>query len=140
MTWAATSISGWLIAGMRTIKARHRMVRHGWKATACRASSAPDRGKTIRATFDPPTVITTTRPCASPRGKAGEAVVCLRSTRARRHDYGQEHGLDEDDGLENQECSQTRTRAIGARKSEPDATPENGAPASSETFRQGARA
>ena len=58
---------------------------------------------------------------ASPRGKAGEAV---------RHDYGQEHRLDEDGGLENQECSQ----------SEPDATPENVAPASSETFRQGNRA
>jgi len=59
---------------------------------------------------------------------------------ARRHDYGQEHGLDEDGGLENKECSHTRTRAIGARKSEPDATPENVAPAPSETFRQGNRA
>jgi hypothetical protein len=49
---------------------------------------------------------------------------------ARRHDYGQEHRLDEDGGLENQECSH----------SEPDATPENVAPASSETFRQGNRA
>lgn len=53
----------------------------------------------------------------------------------RRHDYGQEGGIDEDGGLENQECSRTRTRAIRARKSEPDATPEN-----SEAFRQGARA
>jgi hypothetical protein len=41
----------------------------------------------------------------SPRGKAGEAVVCLRPTGAGRRDYGQEHGLDEDGGLENQECS-----------------------------------
>src|SRR6476620_1449517 len=64
MTWAAISTNGWLIAGMTTIKARLRMVRHGWKTTACRASSAPDRGKTIRATFEPPTVITTMRPCA----------------------------------------------------------------------------
>ena len=43
-------------------------------------------------------------------------------------------------GSMNKECSHTRTRAIGARKSEPDATPENVAPASSETFRQGNRA
>jgi hypothetical protein len=50
---------------------------------------------------------------------------------ARRHDYGQEGGIDEDGGLENQECSPTRTRAIGARKSEPE---------NSEAFRQGARA
>ena len=48
----------------------------------------------------------------------------------RRHDYGQEHRLDEDGGLENQECSH----------SEPDATPENVAPAFSETFRQDNRA
>jgi hypothetical protein len=39
-----------------------------------------------------------------------------------------------------QDCSHTRTRAIGARKSEPDATLENVAPASSETFRPGNRA
>jgi hypothetical protein len=51
---------------------------------------------------------------------------------ARRHDYGQQGGIDEDGGLENQECSPTRTRAIGARISEPDAAPEN-----SEAFRQG---
>jgi hypothetical protein len=48
-------------------------------------------------------------------------VVCLRPTGARRHNYVREHGLDEDGGFE-------------------DATPENVAPASSETFRQGARA
>src|SRR5580704_17203221 len=64
MIWAATSINGWLIAGTRTIKARLRMVQHGWKVTACRASSAPDHGKTIPVMYDPPTVTTTTRPYA----------------------------------------------------------------------------
>src|SRR6476646_8239767 len=85
MTWAAISTNGWLIAGMTTIKARLRMVRHGWKTTACRASSAPDRGKTIRATFDPPTVITTMRPCAS----GGTAYVL--------HSRNKREGLDEGD-------------------------------------------
>ena len=50
-------------------QARLRMVRHGWKATACRASSARDRGKTIRVTFDRPTGITTTRPCTIPAAR-----------------------------------------------------------------------
>ena len=48
----------------REMEVRRLLVEHGWKATACRVSFAPDPGKTIRPTFDPPTVITTTRPCA----------------------------------------------------------------------------
>src|SRR5215471_1865704 len=59
MIWAAISINGWPIVGIRIIRVHLRMDRRGSITTACRMSCARDPGRTIRAMFDPLAVIST---------------------------------------------------------------------------------
>src|SRR6478672_6979580 len=61
MIWAAISINGWQIVGIRITRVHLRMDRRGLITTACRMSCARDPGRTIRVMFDPPAVITTTQ-------------------------------------------------------------------------------
>src|SRR6516162_466787 len=59
MIWAAISINGWLIVGIRIIRVHLQMDRRGLITTASRMSCARDPGRTIRVMFDPLTVIST---------------------------------------------------------------------------------
>src|SRR5246127_805120 len=59
MIWAAISINGWPIVGIRIIRVHLWMDRRGLITTACRMSCARDPGRTIRVMFDPLAVIST---------------------------------------------------------------------------------
>src|ERR1700758_5456177 len=61
MIWAAISINGWPIVGIRIIRVHLQMDRRGLITSACRMSCARDPGRTIRVMFDPLAVITTTQ-------------------------------------------------------------------------------
>src|ERR1700682_3852455 len=59
-TWAAASINGWRIVGIRPIRARHRTDRHGPQVIVAPTSFGPAHGRTTRVMFARQTALVTT--------------------------------------------------------------------------------